>query len=220
MAIRTQSVLDRIDFATGDTARKRFSLPRIAQFLNEAQSMIAEASPKSSAAYLPITLVAGTQQTLENDTSKSWIRLHEVVCNASAGGLPTGASVRLVSRPQLDQVARNWRAASAGATVEYTMDERDPKAFMVYPPAVAGAKLFALASPRPGPVCVLNGGGTALADANELIGLGDGFDIPMVDWVLYRLFSKDALEPGYQVRAKDHFAAAQGALGVVLQDAG
>lgn len=219
MAIRTQSVIDRIDSVTSDTSRKRFSLARISLWMNEAQSVISEASANATAAYRAVSLVAGAHQSLANDPTAGWIRLHKVVCNADSGGAPVGASVRQVSADQLDQVVRAWRAGPAAATIEYATDERDPKAFSVFPPAVAGSKLFVLASTRPGPVCVLNLSQTALLDAAEVIGLSDGLDVPMVDWVLYRLFSRDSSDPAYQARAKDHLAAAQLALGVTLKDA-
>lgn len=220
MTTKTQSVIDRIDTITADLQRKRFSLARIALFMNEAQSLIAEAKARASSQWRPFTLVAGARQDLRSDSATQWIRLHDVLCNADPAGAPVGATMRQVSRAQLDAILRTWRAATASTAVfEFSLDEREPFAFDVYPPAVAGSKVYLLASVRPAPVCVLNGGGTALADADEVIGLNDGFDIPMVDWVLYRLFSRDASDAAYVARARDHLAAAQLALGVVLKDA-
>lgn len=220
MAVLTQSVIDRVDHVTSDPQRKRFRLADIATFINEAQSLIAEVAARASAKTLAFTMGAGAHQDLRTDTATRWIRLHEVVCHADNSGAPTGPTLRRMDRGMLDRVDRAWRSASPVAQpVEYAQDETLPFEFDLYPPAVAGGKLFVVASVRPADICALNPGGTALANPSEVIGLNDGFDIPMVDWVLYRLFSRETSDQAYQVRAKDHFAAAQAALGVTLKDA-
>lgn len=221
MAVLTQSVLDRVVFVTGDPQYKRFKLPAISRFMNEAQSIIAERAPRSAATYRVLTLAAGARQDLRViDSATSWIRLHEIVCNASGAGAPTGKTMRRIDRAAMDNAFASWRGApNASEADEYSLDERDAFTFDVFPPVTAGAKVYALASVRPEPVCVLNTGGTALADPAEVITLADGYDIPVVDWVLFRLFSRDSSDAGYAGRAQGHFQAAQAALGVTLADA-
>ena len=220
MPAKTASVIARIDSVTGDTARKRFSLPAIARWMDEAQGIICELQPRAAAEHRVFTLVEGPSQDLRNEPSVAWIRVHEAVCNTTAAGEPTGPAIRMVEGNVLGRVRRDWRNFAPATQVdEVSLDERDPFVFTVFPPAAAGTKVQLLATVRPGPVCVLNSGGTALLDPEERVGVRDGFDTPLVDWVLFRLFSKDSEDQSYQARAKGHFDAAQLVLGLALRDA-
>jgi hypothetical protein len=221
MAVYTQTVLDSITDITKDVDHVRWPLTEIARWLNQAQSQIASLHPRAAADYYTLELVAGARQDLRTiDADVSWVRLHDLVCNVS-GSDPTGATIRRVSRPALDFAFRTWRAKAATATAvkEFSMDERSPFVFDVWPPVVAGTKVLGLASVRPGEVCVLNSGGTALANVNETIGLADGFEVPMIDYALFRMFSKDANDPNYAQRAGMHLQAFNFAMGVETKDA-
>jgi hypothetical protein len=221
MSAKTQSVIDAITDVTKDYDRDRFKLPEISRWMNHAAGQIATIHPRAASQYVTLTLAAGARQDLRTiDANKSWVRLHELVCNVS-GSSPIGDTIRAVSRQSRDAAFKNWRATAATATAvkEYSQDEREPFTFDVYPPVANGTKVLALASIRPAAYCVLNGGGTALADANELVPLADGFEIPVLDYTLFRLFSKDANDPSYQSRAAMHLQAFQLAMGIETEDA-
>jgi hypothetical protein len=221
MAAKTQTVIDSVTDITKDYDHVRWSLAEISRWMNQAAGEIATMHPRASAQYLTLTLGAGVRQDLRViDSAKAWIRLHELVCNVS-GSDPTGPTIRLVSRSAMDSVFRTWRASTgASAVKEYTLDEREPFTFDVYPPqSAAGTKVLALASVRPAAFCVLNAGATALSDASEVIPLADGFEVPLIDYTLFRMFSKDANDPAYAGRAAMHLQAFQGAMGIETKDA-
>lgn len=220
MSVLTQTVLDSITDITKDVDHERWSLREISRWLNQAASQISTIHPRAASQYLTLTLAAGSRQDLRTiDATRSWVRLHELVCNVS-GSDPTGDTIRQVSRPVRDYAFKTWRATSnASAVKEYSMDEREPFTFDVYPPVSAGTKVLALASIRPAAFCVLNGGGTALNDANEVIPLADGFEVPLIDYALFRMFSKDANDQSYASRAALHLQAFQLAMGVETKDA-
>lgn len=220
MSAKTQTVLDAIDHVTKDYDHERFTLAEISLWMNQGAGQIATLHPRAASQYLQLTLAAGARQDLRTiDPTKAWIRLHEVVCNVVDSN-PTGDTIRQVERSVLDRVFRSWRSTTqASAVKEYTMDEREPFTFDVYPPVSAGVKVLALASVRPAAFCALNEAGTALANEDETIPLADGYEVPLIDYTLFRLFNKDANDATYQARAAMHLQAFQLAMGVETKDA-
>lgn len=207
-----QSIIDRIKFITKDEDHVRFTVAEILMWLNNAQDQIASLHPRAASQYVTLTLTEGARQDLRAIAPDTrWIRLHELVCNVP-DDKPTGATIRLISRPAIDFAFRTWRGASPTATVvkEYAMDERDPYTFDVNPPVAAGTKVYALAAIKPAPIT------SAAGD----FALADGYDIPAVDYVLFRLFSKDANDQSYAARASGHMQAFQLSLGIETTDAG
>lgn len=221
-----RSIIERITDVTKDYDHVRWSLAEIARWLNDAQDQIASLHPRAAADYTTLTLGAGSRQDLRLiDPTKRWIRLFELVCNVvSTGGTDalTGRTIRQVSRPALDFAFSNWRSKPATATAvkEFTMDEREPFTFDVNPPVAAGTKVYALAAAKPAPCMILTADGSDLADADEEFPLADGYDIPAVDYVLFRCFNKDANDPSYASRAAAHLQVFQLAMGVETRDAG
>lgn len=221
-----QSIIDRITYITKDPDHVRWTLPEIALWLNNAKDQIASIHPRSSAEYVTLTLGEGHRQDLRViDPTKRWIRLFEILANVEehkdGPDTPTGPTIRMISRQALDWAFRNWRASRSLATSvqEYALDERSPFTFDVVPAVQAGTKVYALASAYPPPCMILNSSGTALVDANEKFPLADGYDIPAVDYVLFRLFSKDANDPANAQRAATHLQAFQLAMRVEIIDA-
>lgn len=218
-----QSIIDRITDVTKDYGRVRWSLAELARWLNEAQDQIAELAPRAASTYKTLSLAAGSRQDLRTiDSSVRWLRMYDILCNTDpTTNAPTGATVRQVSRPILDAAFRTWRgtAPTSQAVEEFALDEREPYTFDVMPPIVAGVGVYALVAVKPAPVMVLDGTGTALADPNEVFGLADGWDIPAVDYVLFRCFNKDANDASYEAQARDHLQLFQVALGVGSKDA-
>lgn len=218
-----QSIIDKVTDVTKDYDRVRWTLPELARWLNEAQDQIAESAPRAAATYRTLTLGAGSRQDLRTiDPDVRWVRMYDILCNVDPDtGAPTGATVRQISRPILDTAFRTWRGAAAigQAVEEFALDERDPYTFDVMPPVVTGVGVYALVAVKPDPVMKLDSTGTALADPDELFGLPDGWDIPAVDYVLFRCFNKDANDPSYETQARDHLQMFQAALGVQSKDA-
>lgn len=221
---KTQSIIDRITFVTKDYDRVRWTLSEISHWLNDAQDQIASLHPRAASQYVTLTLREGSRQDLRLiDPSVRWIRLFELTCNyrPTDVNVPTGTTIRQIARPALDNAFSGWRgrAATALAVDEFAMDEREAFTFDVNPPVQNGVRVYALAAIKPEPCAVLNSGGTALIDPDEEFGLHDGYDIPAVDYTLFRLFNKDANDPTYSARAAAHLQAFQLAMGVETRDA-
>lgn len=216
-----QSIIDRVTDVTKDRDHVRWTLPEIARWLNNAQDSIATLTPRASSRYLSLTLQEGSRQDLRTiDANTRWLRLYDLLCNMR-DDRPTGTTIRQVSRPALDFSARAWRGQppTAIAVKEFATDERDPYSFDVYPPVVAGVKVYALAAVKPESSMKLNSEGTGLVDPDEVFPLADGYDIPAVDYILFRCFSKDTNDQSYASRATAHLQAFQLALNAETNDA-
>lgn len=221
---KIQSIFDRVTFVTKDYDRVRWTLEELSSWLNDAQDQIATIHPRSASRYTTLTLKAGSRQDLRVlDPSVRWIRLFELLANFRANDTdtPTGTTIRMMYRPALDNAFSNWRSRppTALAVDEFAMDEREVYTFDVNPPVQEGVKVYALVAIKPPPCAILNSNKNALADPNEEFGLADGYDIPAVDYVLFRCFNKDANDPTYAARATAHLQAFQLAMGVETRDA-
>lgn len=213
-----QSIIDRVTYVTKDVDHVRWTLPEISRWLNDAMDQITTIHPRASTIYATLTLAQGARQDLRLiDPNIRWVRLHELVCNV-VGSEPTGAAIRQVPRPAVDLRSPNWRSRAPTATVvkEYMLDERDTFTFDVNPPVAAGTKVLALASARANPCMAVDE--DVLVDPDEEFPLAPGYDIPAVDYILFRAFSKDANEASYAARAQQHLQAFQLALGVENND--
>lgn len=201
-----QSIIDRCVFVTKDTSYARFTLEEMVAYVNDAITLMSSMAPRCASQYVLLTLAAGSRQSLRTiDPAKRWVRLLELVCNGA-----DGTTIRQVARPILDNAFRTWRGTDRAIEVEeFAMDEREVFSFDVFPPVVAGTTVLALAAVAPPPV----------EDEDSDFPLADGFDIPAVDYVLYRLFCKDANDQSYMARSTGHLQAFNLAMGVETKDA-
>lgn len=218
MPALTQSVIDRAVFLYNDPQLKRVKLPAVSRWLNEGQLLLATGSARAASQRRPLALAPGVQQDLRTiEPTTRWLRLHKLVCNMIAGA-PLGDAILQVDNMSLDAVLRGWRNAAPSVLVyEYAIDEREPFVFNVYPPAANGAAVQILASVAPAPIAVLNGAGTALQNPSEQIGLADGFDLPLVDYLTGRLFMRDSESANSMARARMHMEAFTAATGVTVK---
>lgn len=216
-----QSIFDRITFVTKDVDRVRWTLGELSLWLNDAAHQIASLHPRAAADFHELTLAAGSRQDLRRiDPDKKWLRMYEIDCTM-VDGHPIGRVARQIPRPALDRAFPKWRSQLPIATfvTEYALDERSPFTFDVNPPVAEGVAVYALAAVSPPPCAILNEAGTDLANPNEQFPLSPGYDIPAVDYVLFRAFSKDANDPSYVARSNTHLQAFQLAMGVETKDA-
>jgi hypothetical protein len=125
--------------------------------------------------------------------------------------------VRLVNKSSLDDQRRGWYAETPTVSVEeYMFDPRQPREFLVYPPATSAARLEITYAQIPSPH-TLTAQQLTNAATTETIRIDDSFANALLDYVLYRAYSKDAEQQGNAARAVAHFQAFQNSLGVTAQ---
>lgn len=228
MAVTVKSLLTRAGVILHDTTQVRWQDTELLGWLNDSQRELVLIRPDASIKNEDHNLSEGTKQTLP----AGGIRLIDVIRNNTTS---TKNAVRVIDRNVLDAQQPAWHTSGANATVEhYMFDLRDPKHFYVYPaqPAEVGtvelvysstpvdAVLSADAVPAVG-----SGDGTpgndaaipAIPEGQTEITLDDIYANAMLDYILYRAYSKDADFAGNAQRALKHYEAFAASLGLKFQ---
>lgn len=171
-----------------DASATRWTSNELLRWINDGQNEIVKVVPRANTLTENITCVAGARQTIPATS----VRLMLVSRNMGDDGNTPGKAITLIPRRELEAFRPNWQNDAAKSKTDHFMfDERDAKVFWVYPPANT-QKIEVVTSVMPVPL-------TSLSDT---VGVDDEFKSPMLDYVLYRAFSKET-ELGAQQRSKD-----------------
>lgn len=149
-------------------------------WLNDGQREVQIYKPNSYVKNVAVKLTAGTKQELPADG----IQLIDIVRNMGTDGQTPGNAVRITERESLDANVRNWHTATPATSVKhYTYSPLDPKHFYVYPPQPPTNQGYVemIYGALP-PACVQNG----------VINVDDIYQNVLIDYILYRAFSKDS----------------------------
>lgn len=171
-------IISRARIVLNDADGVRWFDNELLAWISDGQRVIALVRPDSCVSNSTLTLVAGTKQTIPGDG----LRLLDVTRNIDAGG-NGGRVVRHVDRDVLDTQNVNWHSESGQLTIKnFVYDNRDPKTFYVYPPATSSSKLEIIYSKNP----------TDVTTTGASIAVADIYADPLLNYVLYRAYSKDA----------------------------
>ncbi len=196
--------IDKAEIILQDTTNIRWPEGELLGWFNDGQREIVMLRPDAYAQRVAHPLVNGTRQQIQN----AGYQLIKVVRNMGADGLTPGRVVRKVPEEQLDASTPDWHASAPNAvTLHYTFDIREPKAFYVYPPAIAPNTVELIYSSAP----------TPLAAKTDVQLLDDVYANSLLDYVLYRAYSKDAESTANAQRAIAHRAAFDQSLGLKAQ---
>lgn len=166
-----------LDYDRGDD-QARWSDPELIRWINDARMAILSRRPSACGKVATVALAQGSHQSLPEDG----VILFDVICNMGAGSAP-GRAIRRTDRQNLDDDDMYWHKATAKSEIsQFTLDDRTPKDFFVWPPAVAGTQVRLSYAAIPPAV-------TGLEDSLE-IGL-ECMDA-VVNYVAYRAKSKDS----------------------------
>ena len=190
--ITAQSVVDKVQVILQDTTGVRWPDSELLDWLNDGQREIVLYKPNAFIKNLAVRMAGGTKQSLPADG----VQLIDVVRNMGADGNTPGRAVRIVMREILDAQVPNWHIATASAEAKhYVYSLLDPKNFYVYPPQPAANQ---------GYVEMVYGAAPADATLNGPITLDDIYQNVLVDYILYRAYSKDTEYAADQNRAATH----------------
>lgn len=203
MALTAANVLQRASDIIQDQTNVRWPEAELLRYLNDGRREVAIVRPDLYAKTDVVTLAAGTRQSLPADGSR-FIDATRNMGGTSPNFTP-GRAVRIVEREILDAQKPDWHTEAGTGTIQHFMfDERNPKVFYVYPPALSTAKLEVTYSQSPVEITV-----TSTELVNEDIYAG-----ALVDYVCYRAFSKDSEYAGNAQRAVVHYQQFANSLGV------
>lgn len=177
--MKLSDITTRVRILLNDQDETRWSPSELAGWVNDAQKLVAVMRPDASVSNSVVTLSAGTKQSIPNDG----FRLLDVIRNIGSDGTTPGRSVRIVDREVLDSQDPMWHTTTQSATIKHFIyDNRNPLTFYVYPPATNTAKLEIMYSKSPATV----------ATANDDLAISDLYLDVVVNYVMYRAYSKDA----------------------------
>jgi len=178
--ITTASLLARAATILQDPTNIRWPQTELLDWLNDGQREIALFKPNVFVKNIAVQLVAGTKQSLPADG----VSLIDVVRNMGTTGSTPGNAIRVVTREILDAQISNWHASTAAAVVKhYVYTPLDPKTFYVYPPQPSSGmnqvEVIYVAAPTD-------------ATLVSVITLDDIYMTALLDYVLFRAYTKDA----------------------------
>lgn len=193
-------IISRAGILLHDTSNVRWTSSELLKWISDGQRVIALVRPDSCSANTVMTLAAGTKQTLPADA----MRLLDVVRNITAAGGPDRA-VRMVERETLDAQDLFWHTrAATGKVSNFTYDNRNPGHFYVYPQATAGMKLEVIYSKSP----------TEVTTTGQTLELNDLYAEPLLNYVMFRAYSKDAEFAANQTVAQGYLSIFTSMLGI------
>jgi hypothetical protein len=192
-------LIERAGFLLQDEEYVRWTVPELISWINEAAGALVSIRPSAGAKLVVLPLVAGTQQTLDDNV----VQLLDVVRNVGADGVTPGRSIRLAERHLFDSTDPDWHTRSGKAVIKhYIYDDRTPNVFYVYPPALAGTKIQASLTVIP----------PQLTADTDTLDLDTQFESALVNYVVFRAMAKDS-EYANGAIATGYYQAFQAALG-------
>lgn len=200
--MQASSILQRVQDILQDTTGVRWPEEELIRYLNDAQREVVLHKPDASADNRVITCEQGTRQTIPSDG----LRLLDVVRNMGEDGDTPGNAVTLLGRGVLDSQRRGWHTESESDSVDHFLyDPRDPKTFYVYPP---------MQSPPSQLEVILSVSPTDATTADSELSLDPIYSNVLIDYTLYRAYSKDADFAANLERALTHYQAFAQSLGI------
>lgn len=207
MAVTAQSIIRRAVETLNDTTSVRWPVAELVRYLNDGQREVGTYRPDALVSGTTVNLVAGSKQSLPGNG----IKLLDIVRNAST----SSRAIRMASRQILDAQVPNWHSLTGVTEIlHFTYDPRDPLVFYVYPPAASsGASVYMIYAGTPTAITEPADGATFSAVSGN-IGVPDIYANALVDYVLYRAYTKDTEYAGNAARATAHYQAFTNALTV------
>lgn len=189
-----------------DKTGTRWPFSELLAWYNAAQLAIVNHRPDALSKNTSFSCVVGTLQSLPAEA----LRLLDVPRNESGNKKP----IRLIPREILDDQNPDWHNESSPKTQvdHFVYDERNPKNFWLFPCPAANAQVRIVYSLAPVEVVIAN------YDTDvQVMSLDDVYLNPLMDFVLFRAYSKDAAYAGNADRASLHYQSFNTALGVKTQ---
>ena len=208
MTIDAQAIIRKAQIDLLDEAGTRWPARELVSHLNDAVRALVVARPDITTTTTAVALVAGARQALPAQAAL----LVDIPCNAAG----KKRAISKVDQLLLDRTVPGWQGMPQALEVEHFMhDLREPRAFMVYPPARLGAQVDLTWSARLQPITEPSG--ATWEQVSGGIELSEDWESALLNYVLYRAYSKDAEVAGNAQLAASHLALFNNAAGIQLE---
>jgi hypothetical protein len=207
--VKVVEIIQRVQVILQDTTFVRWPALELQLWINDSYREIVNLKPDVNTQTGTFTCAVGPRQVLTTSFANA-IRLIDIIRNVASAS--TKQAVRLVDRNILDDQRKGWYNETTSINIDhYMFDARLPKEFMVYPPATNTAQLEVVYSQVPA-AHTLTEAQLINPATTEVIRIDDSYSNAMLDYVLYRAYSKDADYAANAQRAVAHYQAFQNAI--------
>ena len=214
MTITAQSIIQRATDQLQDPTSVKWTCNELVRWLNDAQRAIAKVRPDLMNTTETMTCAAGARQDLDTaGLAKTPSKLIDVIRNMATGstkGAVTKVDIKIM------KTIRDWFTFTPSITIlHFIFDERDPKTFYTYPPALSTAQIEITYSAFPTDI-------TAVADGSLYTAVTGNLSVPdtaaddVLDLVLARAYGKDAEFAANAAREAFYIAKVEKSLGAEI----
>ena len=214
-----RSIFQRVQILLQDKTAIRWSVRELRLWANDGQREIVSLKPSANVKTVVLNLTAGTRQTLPSGVVQL-VRVIRNMTNSSGTGVGKAAIIT-VPREVMDSQSPDWHDTDVyppQKRVRHSIyDPEDQRHFYVWPPNNGDGAVEAAASMYPADIPA----GTPAEDIDSyttVLDLNDIYLNPMVDYVLYRAYSKDNEVSGNRDAANAYYASMANSLGVKVQN--
>ena len=212
--VKVREIIGRVEHILQDS-NVRWPRLELQSWINEAYLASVLLRPDANAKTGTFTCAAGTRQVLTAQFS-SGLQILDITRNLASTS--TKKVVRIVQRSVLDDQKPTWHTETGTVNVQHYMyDPRQPKEFFVYPPATTAAQLEIVYVDVPGAHALSESALDPAGSDTTVMLLDDVYMTPIIDWVLYRAYSKDAEHVANEQRAASAYQTFNAAMGAKSQ---
>lgn len=205
MTVLASTIVNRARQVLMDSTGVRWTTDELLQWMTDAQRQIVLIKPDANLEERELTVSGGglvvntTRQSLSNaEAHLQAFQILDIPYNTS------GRAIRLVDRTQLDLTRPDWHAEAASETIlHWCYDQRDPMSFYLYPRPTSSAGIHIIYSRVP------NG----IAAEDDALEVPDVLANAVLDYVLYRAYTKDADYGANSQKAVAYYQAFNAAVG-------
>ena len=190
-----KTIIDKASLLLADVSQSFWLVSELLGWLNDGQRDIATVVPQANVKNSALQLVAGVKQSLPSDA----ILLLDIPYNSGSAGTTVGTLINHVPKEIMLKRIPGWTTTmSNGIVKHYVYSASDPLVFYVYPPQPTVPKYVE---------CVYSALPALIANANvgTKITIPDYFQTELLDYVLYRAFSKDFDNSSQVARGQEHY---------------
>ncbi|HAX5199295.1 TPA: hypothetical protein JZG68_003660 [Escherichia coli] len=190
-------IIGRVNTQLIDPLMVRWPLSELCDYYNDAVRAVILARPDAGASLETLNCVPGSRQTLPEGA----IQLLDVIC------LSDGRAVKPLPREVLDAQYPDWQTQK-GIPECFICSDLCPREFWLFPAPEEAISVDAVISRIPEKVNILT------QDDVTPVPLEEAWVNPLVDWMLFRAFSKDIAGGAVQGLAAQHYQSFIQQLGI------
>ncbi|SAK62632.1 hypothetical protein AWB76_03283 [Caballeronia temeraria] len=178
----------------------RWTEAELIEYANDGAAQVASLRPDDFASSQELTLQPGARQTLPNDATHFYRVDGTLDQYGGVVGMPsaTDYGATRIAASYFDDLACAACRSGAYTVRSFSFDPTSSRSFFVDPPVPAG---------KPVKIMVTYAAALARAQADDPLPLPERYHNAVIEWMLYRAFSKDTESASAASHAQEHFGA-------------